>query len=101
MIVKNIYTNNKNQKNALEEGMRVTLLGGSNMKENGNTNSMGYFIISKNNELIFKGRIHKISLFNSKFTYQYFISQEIHTQNKSWLTAIVIVIMECKKKKFS
>lgn len=54
-----------------------------------------------NNELIFKGRIHKISLFNSKFTYQYFISQEIHTQNKSWLTAIVIVIMECKKKKFS
>lgn len=53
LIVKNIYTNNKNQKNALEEGMRVTLLGGSNMKENGNTNSMGYFIISKNNELIF------------------------------------------------
>ena len=37
----------------IEEGMSVTLLGGSNMEENGNTNSMGYFIITPKNELIF------------------------------------------------
>ena len=34
------------------EGMRVTLLGGSNMVENGNTNSAGYIIRSRNGELI-------------------------------------------------
>lgn len=36
-----------------KEGMIVTLLGGSNMESKGNTNSMGYFIISKDDELIF------------------------------------------------
>lgn len=35
------------------EGMKVTILGGSNMEEKGNVNSMGYFIRTKNNELIF------------------------------------------------
>ena len=34
------------------EGMKVTLLGGSNIKENGNTNSAGYIIRSRNGELI-------------------------------------------------
>ena len=38
---------------SIEEGMSVTLLGGSNMEENGNTNSMGYFITTPKNELIF------------------------------------------------
>lgn len=35
------------------EGMKVTILGGSNMEDKGNINSMGYFIRTKNNELIF------------------------------------------------
>lgn len=35
------------------EGMKVTMLGGSNMKDKGNVNSMGYFIRTRNNELIF------------------------------------------------
>lgn len=34
------------------EGMKVTLIGGSNMKENGDVNSCGYVIRSKNGELI-------------------------------------------------
>ncbi|MCR5187177.1 MAG: MBL fold metallo-hydrolase [Clostridia bacterium] len=34
------------------EGMRITLIGGSNTKDNGNTNSMGYFIRTKNGVLI-------------------------------------------------
>ena len=34
------------------EGMRITMVGGSNTKEKGNTNSMGYFIRTKNNKLI-------------------------------------------------
>lgn len=37
----------------LNSGMRVTLLGGSNMKDRGNLCSMGYFIITVNKELIF------------------------------------------------
>lgn len=35
------------------EGMKVTLLGGSNKLDKGNVNSMGYMIRTKNNELIF------------------------------------------------
>ena len=34
------------------EGIKVTLLGGSNMQENGSTNSAGYIIQSRNGELI-------------------------------------------------
>ena len=34
------------------EGMKVTMLGGSNMKENGDINSCGYVIRSRNGELI-------------------------------------------------
>ncbi len=34
------------------EGMRITLLGGSNMKDKGNINSMGYFIRTNQNTLI-------------------------------------------------
>ena len=35
------------------EGINLTLLGGSNMEDRGNINSMGYFIRTKNNELVF------------------------------------------------
>ena len=38
---------------SIEEGMLVTLLGGSNIENRGNTNSMGYFIVTKGDELIF------------------------------------------------
>ncbi len=38
---------------SIEQGMKVTLLGGSNMENKGNINSMGYFIITGNDELIF------------------------------------------------
>lgn len=38
---------------SIEEGMIVTLLGGSNMEDKGNVNSMGYFIITPQKELIF------------------------------------------------
>ena len=34
------------------EGMRITLVGGSTIKDKGNTNSMGYFIRTKNGKLI-------------------------------------------------
>ena len=34
-------------------GMELTLLGGSNMEDKGNVNSMGYFILTANEELIF------------------------------------------------
>ena len=34
------------------EGMKVTMLGGANMKDNGNTNAMGYIIRSKNGKII-------------------------------------------------
>lgn len=37
----------------LNSGMRVTMLGGSNMENKGNINSMGYFILTGNNELVF------------------------------------------------
>lgn len=37
----------------INKGMKVTLLGGSNMQDKGNLNSMGYFIITGNQELIF------------------------------------------------
>ncbi len=35
-----------------EEGMKVTIIGGSNMEDKGNINSAGYIIRSKNNQLI-------------------------------------------------
>lgn len=65
MGIKNKLKNNTNfasqenisneEKNDLSfnEGMRVTLLGGSNMEDKGNINSMGYFILLPNKELIF------------------------------------------------
>lgn len=34
------------------EGIEVTIIGGTNQKENGDTNSMGYIIKTKNHELI-------------------------------------------------
>lgn len=54
-IIKNnniINTNAEIEENT-NKGMKVTLLGGTNEKDKGNLNSMGYFIITKNNELIF------------------------------------------------
>ena len=35
------------------EGMKVTLLGGSNQGDKGNVRSMGYFIRTRNNDVIF------------------------------------------------
>lgn len=37
----------------IEQGMKVTMLGGTNEKDKGNLNSMGYFIVTKGDELIF------------------------------------------------
>lgn len=51
---KNDEVNNiSNEEANLNKGMKVTLIGGSNMENKGNINSMGYFILTGNNELIF------------------------------------------------
>lgn len=42
----------QNTENEAQEGMKVTLIGGSNMEDKGNINSCGYIIRSKNGELI-------------------------------------------------
>lgn len=51
IIIFIIYQKHMNYIKSIE-GMKVTLLGGSNMKENGNINSAGYIIRSRNGELI-------------------------------------------------
>lgn len=49
--LKNLKDENNKFKQRLQ-GMQVTMIGGSNMKENGNANSCGYVIVSQNGELI-------------------------------------------------
>lgn len=49
--VKSLEEKNNEFKERLQ-GMQVTMIGGSNMKENGNVNACGYVIISQNGELI-------------------------------------------------
>lgn len=51
IIIFIIYQKHMNYIKSIE-GMKVTLLGGSNMKENGNINSAGYIIRSRNGKLI-------------------------------------------------
>lgn len=53
LVSQEVSCNTDDVYSTIKEGMSVTLLGGSNMEENGNTNSMGYFIITPKNELIF------------------------------------------------
>ena len=49
--LKNLKDENNKFKQRLQ-GMQVTMIGGSNMKENENANSCGYVIVSQNGELI-------------------------------------------------
>ena len=42
----------KSESNKAVEGIYVTILGGSNMKDKGNTNSNGYVVITRNKQLI-------------------------------------------------
>ena len=50
-ILKNLEEENLKFKNRLQ-GMSITMIGGSNMKDNGNTQSCGYVIRSQNGKLI-------------------------------------------------
>lgn len=57
LYTKNLYEKKLEYEKALEyeksiEGMKITLLAGSNKKENGNINSNGYIIRTRNNKLI-------------------------------------------------
>lgn len=55
IVKKNTTTNINSQSEEIynqNEGMKVTLIGGSNMEDKGNINSEGYIIRSKNNKLI-------------------------------------------------
>lgn len=53
VVISGLFTAGKYiQSFSQEKGMNVIMLGGSNMEENGDVNSCGYIITTKNNELI-------------------------------------------------
>lgn len=69
--------------NDIPQGMEVTMLGGSNMGENGGVNSCGYIIKTQNNELIIVDGGREI---DAKFILEYIDKIENKTVNYWFIT---------------